>query len=79
MPVYYADQRALMAVDMLEAGIPLLISLPEMKKARTIIYTATDTANMLGQDFELVRSNGHYTISMRKGGASLVTEEPMEN
>ena len=26
-----------------------------------------------------MRSNGHYTISMRKGGASLVTEEPMED
>ena len=54
MPVYYANKKDLMVVDMLDAGIPLLISLPEMKKTRMIIYTSTDTANILGQNFELV-------------------------
>ena len=78
MPVYFAERRALMAIDMVEAKIPLLIGLPAMKKARTIIYTTTDTANILGQDFKLVRSNGHYKLSMRKGGASIVTGESME-
>ena len=68
MPVYFAERRALLAVDMLEAKFPLLISLPAMKKAKTTIYTATDTANILGQDFKLViNTNGHYTLSMRKG------------
>ena len=67
-----------MAVDMVEVKIPLLISLPAMKKAKTVINTATDTANIFGQNIKLVRSDGHYTLSLRKGGAKMVTEESMD-
>ena len=47
--------------------IPLLISLAAMKKANTVIWTATDTATICGQHIKLVRTGGHYTLSLRKG------------
>ena len=75
LPVYFAERRALMAIDMIDLHLPLLISLPAMKKAKTIIYTATDTATMYGQHLKLGKSNGHYTLSLRKGGAKRVAEE----
>ena len=78
VPVYFAERRVLMAIDMVEARIPLLISLSAMKKTKTVIYMATDIANILGQDIKLVRSDGHYKLSLRKGGASIVTGESME-
>ena len=66
MPVYIGGHRAIMAVDKIEAKIPLLISLAAMKKANTVISTATDTAIMCGKKIKLVRVGGHYTISLRK-------------
>ena len=75
LPVYFGEHRAMMAVDMVEVKIPLLISLSAMKKAKTVINTATDTANICGQNIKLVRTGGHYTLSLRKGGAKIVTEE----
>ena len=39
---------------------------------------ATDIANILGQDIKLVRSDSHYKLSLRKGGASAMTGESME-
>ena len=58
--------------------IPLLISLSAMKKAKTVIKTATNTANICGQNIKLVRVGGHYTISLRKGEAKVVNEELMD-
>lgn len=66
MPVYIGGHRAIMAVDKIEAKIPLLISLAAMKKANTVIRTATDTAIMCGKKIKLIRAGGHYTISLRK-------------
>ena len=64
-----------MAVDVVEVKIPLLVSLSAMKKAKTVIKTATDTASICGQNIKLDRIGGHYTISLRKGGAKIVTED----
>ena len=63
-----------MGIDVVEAKIPLLISLSAMKKANTVIMTATDTAIICGQKIKLVRLGGHYTISLRKGEAEVETE-----
>ena len=78
LPVYFAEHRAMMEVDVVDVKIPLLISLSAMKKAKTVIKTATDTANICGQNIKLVRVGGHYTISLRKGEAKVVNEELMD-
>ena len=72
--VYFGEHRAMMAIDIVEAKIPLLISLSAMKKAKTVIKTATDTAIICGQKIKLVRLGGHYTLSLRKGKAEIETE-----
>ena len=64
----------MMGIDVVEARIPLLISLAAMKKANTVIRTATDTAIICGKKIKLVRLGGHYTISLRKGEAEVETE-----
>ena len=74
MPVYFGGHRAMMGIDVVEARIPLLISLATMKKANTVIRTATDTAIICGKKIKLVRLGGHYTISLRKGEAEVETE-----
>ena len=74
LPVYFGEHRAMMAIDVVEAKIPLIISLSAMKKANTVIKTATDTAIICGQKIKLVRLGGHYTLSLRKGKAEIETE-----
>ena len=66
MPVYFGGQRAMMGMDMIDAKIPLLISLAAMKRAKTVITTATDTVVICGKKIKLRRVGGHYTISLRK-------------
>ena len=78
LPVYFGDHRAIMAIDVVDVKIPLLISLAAMKKANTVIRTATDTATICGQPVKLTRVGGHYTISLRKGEAEKVEEETAE-
>ena len=56
-----------MGVDVIEAKIPLLISLAAMKKANTVIRTSSDTAVICGKTIKLLRMGGHYTISLREG------------
>ena len=64
----------MMGIDVVEARIPLLISLATMKKANTVIRTATDTAIICGKKIKLFRLGGHYTISLRKGESEVETE-----
>ena len=64
----------MMGIDVVEARIPLLISLATMKKANTVIRTAMDTAIVCGKKIKLVRLGGHYTISLRKGESEVETE-----
>ena len=78
LPVYFGSHRAIMAVDVVDVKIPLLISLAAMKKANTVIYTAMDMATICGQHIKLGRAGGHYTISVRKGGAEAVKEYPKD-
>ena len=78
LPVYFGNHRAIMAVDVVDVKIPLLISLAAMKKANTVIWTATDTVTICGQHIKLVRVGGHYTISLRKGEAEVVKEKPRD-
>ena len=66
MPVYFGHKRAIMGVDVIEAKIPLLISLAAMKKAGTVIKTATDSATILNVNVQLTRTAGHYTLSLRE-------------
>ena len=76
VPVYFGNHKAIMAVDVVDVKIPLLISLAAMKKANTAIWTATDTATICGQHIKLVRARGHYTISLRRGAdASRLTTQ----
>ena len=77
LPVYFGEHRAMMAVDVVEVKIPLLISIAAMKKAKTVIRTATDTATICGQCVKLTRIGGHYTLSLRKGEAEIMKEEPI--
>ena len=69
-----------MAVDVVDAKIPLLISLAAMKKANAVIHTAMNMnmniATICGQHIRLGRAGGHHTISVRKGGAEVVKEDP---
>ena len=65
-----------MALDVVDTKIPLLISLAAMKKANAVIYTAMDIATICGQHIKLGRAGGHHTISVRKGGAEVVEEDP---
>ena len=48
VPVYFGSHRAIMAVDVVDVRIPLLISLAAMKKANTVIYPAMDIATIEG-------------------------------
>ena len=78
LPVYFGNHRAIMAVDVVDVKIPLLISLAAMKKANTVIWTATDTAIICGQRIKFVRVGGQCTISLRKGEAEVIRKEENE-
>ena len=75
IPVYFGSERAMMCADVIDAKIPLLISLSAMKKARTVIDTANDTAVICGKKIKMNRIGGHYTISLRKGVSQVVDED----
>merc|ERR1711867_350586 len=64
LPVYFGSRKAIMAVDIVDVKIPLLISLAAMKKADTIIYTGVDIATICGEHIKLG--------SVRKGEAEVV-------
>ena len=76
--MYFGNHRAITAVDVVDVKIPLLISLAAMKKANTVIWTATDTATICGQHIKLIRTGGHYTLSLRKGEAEVIGKEENE-
>ena len=76
LPVYFGSRRAIMAVDIVDAKIPLLISLAAMRKASTIIYTGMDIATICGEHIKLGIEGGYYTTSVRKGEAEVVKEDP---
>ncbi len=68
----------MMCADVIDAKIPLLISLSAMKKARTVIDTANDTAVICGKKIKMNRIGGHYTISLRKGVSQAEDEDSEE-
>merc|ERR1711867_102787 len=76
LPVYFGSRKAIMAVDIVDVKIPLLISLAAMKKADTIIYTSVDIATICGEHIKLGREGGYYTTSVRKDEAEVVKEDP---
>merc|ERR1711867_117322 len=76
LPVYFGSRKATMAVDIVDARIPLLISLAAMKKAGTIIYTSMDIATICGEHIKLGKEGGYYTTSERKGEVEVVKEDP---
>ena len=72
LPVYFGSRKAIMAVDIVDIKIPLLISLAAMKKAGTIIYTGVDIATICGEHIKLGREGGYYTTSVRKDEAEVM-------
>ena len=76
LPVYFGSRKATMAIDIVDAKIPLLISLAVMKKAGTVIYTSMDVATICGEHIKLGKEGEYYTTSVRKGEAKVVKEDP---
>ena len=70
-PVYVAGIRMFMCWAVLETDLPLLVSLPVMKRLEISItyHTGGDRARVLGREIKLPQLDGHQWISLDKKGS----------
>ncbi len=75
IPIYISNRRVLLETDVVASHIPLLISLPSMKKLGVSINTVSDEAIILGKKVNLnTTSSGHYSIDLTPEKAYVVEE-----
>ena len=83
MPAYVAGYRKEIAFDIVQADVPLLLSLQNLKSLNLSIQYSDkgkDTAVHNGVMFELELSQGHHWISLsRSGSDKSIISKPIQN
>ena len=85
LPVYIAGMDLKVTTDVVDAEIPLLLSLQTMKKAKMIVNFAKDDVEIMGRKVKLSKtSTGHYSISLnesdiKRDGRHYSREEVYDN
>ena len=80
VPGWIGEQRIMLKFDVVDADLPLLLSLNTIKMAETILDTKNDEAFMLDNLVKLGRTEtGHYTVDLIKGESQWLGTASLDN
>ena len=72
IPAYIAGERIMLKTDVVEADIPLLLSVDTMGSLGMVVDFAKEEASVLGKTVQLDRtSSGHFSLPLTKNGDQL--------